>query len=284
MAGFFCFLAYGAGRATNAQSSRNLRFLPHALAGEALMKNKKSWTKFFCSRQGIKGPWADDWMRELQLAGMPGDDYIMMAPNATYDEWLGRPAEYHDIRRGLHFLLSIQLGMPIQEAVEYNPHSFRHFMVEAGNQLRAIKVCSDDDLERVGHWSKGSPMPQSYDNASGVSELSARHKIIDAFRRGWRPTEEGELPNPLPDGSKAASSSSAAPVRAFVASRKTRKIHVVREGMRKTVCSFVSTGTRECPNPGVDWDVRPQDFTFCKPCGGEALGSTAEAMGARSSQ
>ena len=66
----------------------------------------------------------------------------------------------------------------------FNPHSFRHFLVESGQQLRALSVCDSTDLEKVGHWCKGSSMPDRYDNASGTSELMARLKIVDALRKG----------------------------------------------------------------------------------------------------
>ena len=195
MTGFFTLLAYGTIRASDAQGSRGLRLTADAIAAESLMKNKHVWTKWFCSRIGVHGDWASKWMDTLSGEGLPGPDYILFAPNASFDSWLDRPAEYSDIRRALHFIYHLYCGMSLDEAVAYNPHGFRPFMVEAGQQFRSLKVCSFEDVERLGHWVRGSAMPDAYDSASGVSELQVRHVILKARRGGWRPAREGELPN-----------------------------------------------------------------------------------------
>jgi len=91
------------------------------------------------------------WLQELGAVGLPGEDYILLAPNLSMDGWLDRPADYSDIRRAMHFMLHVCWSLPIVEAVSFNPHSFRHFMVEAGQQLRSLNVCSETDLEKLGH-------------------------------------------------------------------------------------------------------------------------------------
>ena len=80
------------------------------------------------------------------------------------------------------------------EAVQFNPHGFRHILVSIGQQLRFQNIVSERDLERLGHWSKGSIMPDKYDSAAGVSELRARTALLDVVRNGWRPAKEGDLP------------------------------------------------------------------------------------------
>ena len=152
------------------------------------------WTPWFCSRQGLKGDWAVTWFTTLTSQALPGPDFILFAPNSSFDAWLGRPAEYADIRRSLHFIIFTFLGYDAETAVEFNPHSFRHFLVESGQQLRALKVCTDTDLEKLGHWAKRSSMPNTYDNAAGTSELSDRYTVIGALKSGWRPARQGELP------------------------------------------------------------------------------------------
>ena len=70
-------------------------------------------------------------------------------------------------------------------------------LVVSGPQLKALNVCTGDEMEKLGRWSKGSSMPDTYDNQAGVSELTVRHKILNELRKGWRPVDEGNLPLPL---------------------------------------------------------------------------------------
>jgi hypothetical protein len=198
MAGLLTLLAYGSGRASDVLASRNLVLAKDAVVGESLMKNKYTWTKWFVCRQGLRGNWADRWFEILAEEGHPQGDFVSWAPNGTFDAWLGRPAEYADVRRALHFILHSQCGLSIEDSISYNPHGMRHFMIDSGQQLRALKICSSEDIEKFGHWNKGSSMTEAYDNAAGVSELMARHLVLGAVRSGWRPAAEGELPNPLP--------------------------------------------------------------------------------------
>ena len=137
-------------------------------------------------------------MEQLADADLHQSDFILFAPNASFDGWLQRPAQYGDLRRAVHFLLCACLGFAPDIAVKYNPHSFRHFLIESGQQLRALKACSTSHLEKLGRWTPGSSMPDVYDNASGVSELMSRHFVITHLAAGWRPVAEGMLPNPPP--------------------------------------------------------------------------------------
>ena len=257
LAGFFCLLAYGTGRCTDAVQSRNVRLAGEAIMGEALMKNKKVWTKWVCARIGLCGDWAAKWMDVLADEGLPGGDFILWAPNSAYDGWFERPAEYHDLRRALHFILHCHCGMELRKAVEYNPHCFRHFMVESGQQLRSLKLCSEGDIEKLGHWKKGSAMPDSYDNASGVSELQARHFVSNALRSGWVPAEEGELPT-MPQTMNGT---------AEVADEEKRRVHIHRAGSRSSRCGMWTCGTPEAPAPRAKFCDIPAGWKRCVPCG-----------------
>ena len=256
LAGFFCLLAYGTGRCTDAQQSRNVRLAGEAILGESLMKNKKVWTKWVCARMGLGGDWASKWMKLLADEGLPSGDFILWAPNSSYDGWTHRPAEYHDLRRALHFVLHCHCGMELRTAVEYNPHCFRHFMVESGQQLRSLKLCSEGDIEKLGHWKKGSSMPDSYDNASGVSELQARHCVMNALRSGWVPAEEGELPTMPPSKDTTV----------FVADKKRKRIHIQKNGSRSSRCGMWTCGTLDDPSPDARFADIPAEWKKCTPC------------------
>ena len=259
LAGFFVLLALGSGRAGDIAATRRLLLTKDALSGQSVMKNKKFvWTQWFCARRGLVSDWAALWMLELKKEGLPGADFVLWACNGSCDQWLDRPASYPDLRRGLHFLLHNCCGFSIEEAIEYNPHSFRHFLVESGQQLRTLKVCSEEDLERLGHWAKGSSMPQSYDNAAGVSELQARYTIIGALQSGWRPAGQGELPQ--------HPSSFSVPELVPVGHIARKMRHLVKPCAAVTVCGMWQCGSRDLPGKDALYGDVPSDFKPCKVC------------------
>ncbi len=125
---------------------------------------------------------------------MPGSDFVLRAPNVTMDQWLGRPAVYHDFHRALHVLLMVYAGESPDRVVEYTPHGCGHCKVSAGAQLAAQGVITDAALESIGQWEKGSKMPGKYDSASCVTELQTRSVIAETLRTGWRPSADRSLP------------------------------------------------------------------------------------------
>ena len=268
IAGFFSCLAFGATRFSDVQPSKDIIISTDSISGMSFMKNKKSWQRWYCSNKGFGKEWAVSWLAQLAEQGLPGPDFVLWAPNSSCDSWLPRMAEYHDMRRSLHFILHICLSMSVSDAVEYTPHSFRHFLVEAGQQLRALKECSVDDVERLGRWSKGSSMPDVYDNASGTSELMAGHTVLCALRSGWRPVENGCLPNGLPSSSFTSSSSSCTRSQksTWVANRETRKVHFVIGGKSVTVCKMWSCGSVDCPSKNAQFDEIPESWSRCRNC------------------
>ena len=198
LAGFFAILGSSSLRASDALRTRSMKLSADAVSGVSRMKGKRCWTRWFCDKGGFSGkPWAEEWLRLMAREDLPGDDYMLKAPTAALDDWLQRPAEYADVRRGLHLILMVSFGMPAIDAVVYNPHGFRHVMVTAGQQLRALGHLADADMEVLGHWTKNSSMPRKYDAAAGVTELHVRSTLMQAFRTGWRPATEGCLPAPI---------------------------------------------------------------------------------------
>jgi len=137
--------------------------------------------------------WAAPWLKELAKCDLPGPDFIILAPNATLDAWLPRPAEYRDFSRALHLLLMIYCGESPKSVVEYTPHGCRHVMVTAGTQLVAQGILKHSSVETLGHWEKGSKMPGLYNSASCVTELQTRSTIAETLRTGWRPATDGNL-------------------------------------------------------------------------------------------
>ena len=259
LAGFFTCLTFGSSRASDTQMTKNLHLTADALVGTSFMKNKKSWQKWFASRIGLRGDWAGPWMEQLALAGLPGPDFVLLAPNASFDGWLDRPAEYGDLRRSVHFLLCACLAFSPELAVLYNPHSFRHFLIESGQQLRALKACGTSHIEKLGRWKPGSTMPDVYDNASGVSELMSRHIVISTLASGWRPVAEGMLPNALPQSSASSSS-----VR--VGHRGKKTIHLKAPTVLATVCNMWTCGSADAPAKNAMFSGIPTEWRRCPTC------------------
>ena len=269
VAGFFTCLAYGAARFSDIQMSKDLYLTDDAITGSSFIKNKSTWTRWFCCRRGLVGDWAEGWMAELYDQDLPGTDFVLKAFNSSVDEWLQRPAEYQDLRRGLSFILHVCVGLPVDEAVLFTPHSFRHFLIDSGQQLRALKACSTDDLERLGRWSKGSCMPEKYDNASGVSELMASHTVLEALRSGWLPVDNGNLPNAFTSSSSSSTSSTSSSI--MVGHAKMKRIHFKDGSKGRTRCGMWSCGTMTSPSKHAQFSDIPTDWDRCRPCGA-ALG------------
>ena len=193
------------------------------------------------------------------MAGLPGDDFLLKAVNVAVDEWLNRPAEYADMRRALHVILVLHLDFPVEEAVTYNPHGFKHVLVTSAQQLRTHGLVSEDDIERLGHWAKGSRMPRDYDSAAGVSELATRSAVLQQIRRGWRPGEDGMLP-PAPVEPKEETIEECA-----VGHKRRKTIHKWKGGT-VSLCKWWSCGSRSRPSADALFQEVPDHWKKCHMC------------------
>ena len=62
----------------------------------------------------------------------------------------------------------------------FSCHSWRHLFPTAGRQLRL----GNETLNDMGHWAPKSGMPQRYDSAVCVSELTGKATVRRAFQDG----------------------------------------------------------------------------------------------------
>ena len=145
-----------------------------------------------------------------------------------------------------------------------------------------------DSMETLGHWEKGSKMPERYDAASCVTELYTRKKIADVLRTGWRPAADGSLPAPAtpaaagtacpatpmvtiekPEQAKVeekmeeASSSSAGTL--MVYNNRGKKLHLVSPPLIKTLCNFWTCGTVARPTKYAEFEGG-RDAVKCNTC------------------
>ena len=256
-AGFFSLLGGTSLRASDALRTKKLRVVGDAVTGVSRMKAKKSWTNWFADKTGFSGrQWAVEWLEALCDSGLPGPDFVLKAANNAGDEWTDRPAEYGDVRRMLHLMLIMYMGVEAEVAVTFNPHGFRHVLVTAGQQLKSYGVVKEEDLERLGHWVKGSAMPRNYDVEAGVSEMSVRVALLQQIRQGWRPAGEGCLPSP-PVAERST------PHR--VANKKRKMVHAWQDGT-VTKCGKWRCGTDKDPSIEATFEGIPDAWAKCRTC------------------
>ena len=268
-AGFFALIGNSSLRASDALRTRGLRLSEDSLSGVSRMKGKTCWTRWTIPRGGLSGrDWPAKWIQELNSCSLPGRDFLLFATTNAAEDWLHRPALYADARRMLHLILMIFFDMDCEEAARYNPHGFRHVMVTAGQQARALGALGEGDLERLGHWNKGSAMPLRYDSSAGVSELVVRSTITNAVRAGWRPAPEGNLPVPLPTNTivEACPPSVCSRPLVSVGHRRSLKVHRTRAESGITLCRIWKCGTSGVPLANAEFENISVDWKKCRNC------------------
>ena len=109
-------------------------------------------------------------------------------------------AAYGDARDNL-LLLLLSMGFEKEEAAEFTPHSFRHWLPTLAGQLEVPK----DDVAEIGHWDVLSGMPATYDSVGCARELAVKNKLFRQWQAGWRPVAQGQIPpGPVPGSSLKA--------------------------------------------------------------------------------
>ena len=292
--GFCCCMAYSCLRCSDLLSTRRLSLGKDSLSGQSLLKNKKQWTQWFAPAGSATGvSWAKDWIDRLNMAGLPGPDYIFPGFSISLDSWSPRRAVYSDVARALQAILVTGAKRSAMEAKSITPHSFRHFLVGPGRQLQLQGFVSTEGIEAIGHWERGSSMPAAYDSSAGVTELSTRATIVNALYQGWIPAKDGELaPTYVPSslsGEKApkwriwkhldlaqagkkSRSCTSVPAGSSgprtVAHLKRKRLHFAEPGTDVTVCRWWKCGTFAQPSPFAVFDYSPDapGFVWCRHC------------------
>ena len=118
-------------------------------------------------RVGFTGcDWGSAWLLELAAAGLPGEDFILKAPNSSGTSFASRIADFSDGQAAMRALL-VKAGMTVKSGMENSCHSWRHFYPSAGAQLDV----HPEAVDAMGHWSPGTGMGALYDGMACVSEL-----------------------------------------------------------------------------------------------------------------
>ena len=160
--------------------------------------------------------------------------------------------------------------MLVAEVSRHNFHGFKSLYPTMGIQLKAVGSITDErGLERLGHWSKNSDMPEAYNSEACVAELHTRSVIANAIRSDWKPAQFGCVPE-IPIITCATSSSSArrgsGPY--AVTSGTSRRFHIVETGPF-TASGKLRCGSMDFPEPQMTFieisDSR-DNVVLCKTC------------------
>ena len=132
------------------------------------------------------------WLEILSHHGLPGKDFVIVAPSHDLKSFKDLVANFYHCQSMLRTLL-LHAGFTASEAMTFSSHSWRHLFPTAGRQLRL----SNETLNDMGHWAPNSGMPQRYDSAACVSELTGKASVRRAFQGGWSMVGPGCVPLPV---------------------------------------------------------------------------------------
>ena len=275
-AGAFTALGHGVLRWSDLQHSEEIALTTDAVFGTTWkMKGKKVQTPWAALRIGFSGrDWGKGWLTALALAGLPGADFTLRAPNHDWTDFQERIADFHDAQAALRVLL-VTSGLDLKLAMSFTCHSWRHLYPTAGNQLDL----TPENIDSMGRWQPGGGMSDLYDSRACVSELLQKSKVVSAVASGWRLVDPGCVPVKLPPSSTRPARPSRrlrdrAPVVPqmavlFVMNTKKAKLHGYAGGVY-TMCRQWRCGDRGCPTLDAEFVTMTQtdlpDFETCRSC------------------
>ena len=192
--GLGCLLTFGIKRWSDAQRVESLTVAADSLVVRS-WKSKKKKTKLVWAalRTGFtSSEWVTPWMEALEQHGFPGEDFLLTAPKSDLLGFTKTPARWSDAERGIHAAL-VAVGVPVDDAIKFTLHSFKHLLVTAGRQLGL----AEPQIDVMAGWAvkASSGMPAVYDSVAASSELVYKNFIHQNFRAGWQVAEEGNVPS-----------------------------------------------------------------------------------------
>jgi len=188
IAGLLLAMTHGVLRWSDIQRSLSLELGRDMLTAKATMKRKDILTPWVAARRGFSGTdWAESWLCLLAAFGMPGPDFVLLEPTGL-ESFAQKPATYFKVIIYMRICI-IRCGMSASEAVLFTLHGWRQLMPTMANQLGLPEL----EQEAIGHWRKGSAMPQHYDALHCSLETRAKDRILTAMKGGFRPGKKGEF-------------------------------------------------------------------------------------------
>ena len=161
---------------------------PDFLLARAVMKRKHVLTPWAAARGGFSGQdWGASFFKCLKLLDSPGPDFLLFEPISPHG--VKRvPASYSKVQNYMRIVLCHKLvGLSVGEALEYTLHSWRHVYPTLGTQLGL----EDPQLTALGHWNRGSCMPQHYDALTNSTEIRGKQRVLLAVLTGYKMAAQG---------------------------------------------------------------------------------------------
>ena len=124
--------------------------------------------------------------------GLLGKDFVILAPSHDLKSFKDLVSNFYHCQSMLRTFL-LHSGFTSSEAMTFSCHSWRHLFPTAWRQLQL----SNETLNDMGHWAPNSGMPQRYDSAACVSELTGKATVRRAFQGGWSMVGLGCVPLPV---------------------------------------------------------------------------------------
>ena len=179
--GILLCMVHGVLRWSDIQRSVDLTLGAQLLFAKATMKRKDTLTPWVASYKGFGGcNWAGPWMEALKSRNMPGPDFVLFQPKSE-ETFSTRPASYATVVTYSRVVL-MRIGLDAKEALRFTLHGYRQVYPTLANQLGLDSL----EQEAIGHWKKGSAMPQVYDTLTNSLEIRAKQRVLGALARGFK--------------------------------------------------------------------------------------------------
>ena len=176
-AGVQVALGHGVLRWSDLQHSKDLTLTDDALMGITWrMKKRSVQVPWAALRIGVSGrDWAVKWLEVLSYHGLPGKDFVILAPSHDLKSFKDAVANFYHCQSMLRTLL-LHSGFTAAEAMTFSCHSWRHLFPTAGRQLRL----SNETLNDMGRWA-----PNSSVRGNAVALLSQHLSRTSQSKVSW---------------------------------------------------------------------------------------------------
>ena len=138
-------LGHGVLRWSDLQHSKDLTLTDDAIMGITWrMKKRSVQVPWAALRIGVSGrDWALKWLEILSHHGLPGKDFVILAPSHDLKSFKDLVANFYHCQSMLRTFL-LHSGFTSSEAMTFSCHSWRHLFPTAGRQLQLSNETLND--------------------------------------------------------------------------------------------------------------------------------------------
>ena len=196
-AGIVCLCTHGVKRWADAQHLSRLEESKDALLPTTYRSKRKDrplrWAALKTGFSAVaEADWTVAFLQALAEAELPKQDFLVLRPSSDFQSFTDHPATRADANQALDALLVLG-GLGPEMATVYTMHSCRHVYPTLAFQLMFPPAA----VTLMGHWSFSTDrMATVYDEHRTSTELAYKANICGNVKLGWRPVEEGCVPDP----------------------------------------------------------------------------------------